>query len=440
MANTIEYKCPSCGGKIEWNSTAQKMKCPFCDSEFDIETLQHLDDVLSAEQDSQMNWEDTGGSEWSQGETEGMRVYRCESCGGEVVTDETTAASSCPYCGNPVIMTGNFSGDLKPDCVIPFKLDKEAAKKALLAHMDGKKLLPSVFKSANKIDEIKGVYVPVWLYDADVDARIRYHGKKVRRWQDDRYEYTETNHYTILRAGDLSFERVPVDGSTKMDDTMMESLEPFDFNEAVDFRTAYLSGYLADKYDVDAEACSERANTRIKHSTLNEFAKTVQGYDSVTVEHDSINLSHGKAKYALYPVWLLNTSWNGQKFSFGMNGQSGKFVGNLPADKGKAVKFFFAAFGIAGVLVYLIGSMFSAVGFSALNTKLLLIALIVALIIGGITLGMLLGELKSVVQQYAAAEYIKKDSFLLREHEDVFTHRDLEKRELPRQTPPDQQN
>jgi hypothetical protein len=190
---------------------------------------------------------------------------------------------------------------------------------------------------------------------------------------------------------------------------------------------------------VDAEHCIERANTRIKNSTLSEFAKTVQGYDSVNMEHDSIQLKGGKAKYALYPVWLLNTSWNGSKFSFAMNGQSGKFVGNLPADKGKAFRMFLTVFGIAGAAIYLIGSMFSEVGFSALNTKLLLIALGIALLIGGITLGVLLSELHSVAQQYAAAEYMKEGSFQLRQREDLFTHRDVEKREIPRSQPPEQQ-
>ena len=356
MADLIEYKCPSCGGKIEFDSTSQQMKCPFCLSEYDLETLKAYDEELKADKpDSEMNWESEAGSDWQQGEAENLRIYKCQSCGGEVVADETTAASKCPYCDNPVIMTGQFSGDLKPDLVIPFKLDKEAAKAALLKHMEGKPLLPKVFKSQNHIDEIKGVYVPVWLFDAEVDADIRYRAKKIKRWSDQNYQYVETSIFSVRRQGGISFSHVPVDGSEKMNDTMMESLEPFDFKQAVPFQTAFLSGYLADRYDVDADASIARANERIRQSTLNEFRKTVQGYDAVDVEHDSIRLRNGETKYALYPVWLLNTSWNGQKYTFAMNGQSGKFVGNLPSDKGKAWAIFFAVTAVVTVISYLIG-------------------------------------------------------------------------------------
>ena len=356
MADLIEYKCPSCGAQIEFDSVSQQMKCPYCLSEFDLETLKAYDEQLKADVgESEMNWESEAGSDWEQGEADGLRIYKCQSCGGEVVSDETTAASKCPYCDNPVIMTGQFSGDLKPDLVIPFKLNKEAAKAALAKHMEGKPLLPKVFKSQNHIDEIKGVYVPVWLFDADVDADICYRGKKIKRWSDQNFQYVETSIFSIRRQGGISFSNVPVDGSKKMDDTLMESLEPYDFKQAVPFQTAFLSGYLADRYDVDADASIERANERIRQSTINEFRKTVQGYDAVETEQDCIRLKNGQTKYALYPVWLLNTSWNGQKYTFAMNGQSGKFVGDLPSDKGKAWGIFFAVTAAVTVVSYLIG-------------------------------------------------------------------------------------
>ena len=140
---------------------------------------------------------------------------------------------------------------------------------------------------------------------------------------------------------------MPVDGSSKMDDALMESIEPFDFTDAVDFQTAYLAVYLADKYDVDSEQSITRANERIKKSTEQAFASTVKGYSSVMPESSSVHLKNGVAKYALYPVWLLNTSWNGEKYTFAMNGQTGKLVGDLPMDKGAYKKWLF---GIAGAV------------------------------------------------------------------------------------------
>lgn len=347
MATLQEYKCPCCDGAIAFDSASQKMKCPYCGNEFEMETLASYDNELHNDTESNMQWETNAGSEWQEGETDGLRTYQCKSCGGEIVGDDTTASTKCPYCGNPVVMMGQFTGALKPDFVIPFKLDKKAAKAALIKHYSGKKFLPKVFKDQNHIEEIKGVYVPFWLFDADADANIRYKGTRVRVWSDSRYDYTETSFYNVTRQGSLGFERVPVDGSTKMDDKLMESIEPFDFSQAVDFQTAYLAGYVADKYDVDAETSIERANARIKKSTEDAFAETVDGYNVVTPVASSINLQNGTSKYALFPVWILNTKWNGKDYTFAMNGQTGKLVGNLPLDTSAYKR---SLFGIAGVI------------------------------------------------------------------------------------------
>lgn len=343
MSVIQEYKCPCCGGAIEFDSKLQKMKCPYCDNEYEMETLASFDEVLSKEQADNMQWDSSAGSEWEDGETDGLRVYVCKSCGGEIVGDDTLGSTACPYCDNPVVLMGQFAGDLKPDYVIPFKLDKDDAIKALKKHYGGKKLLPKVFSSQNHIEEVKGVYVPFWLFDAEAEANVRYKAAKIRTWSDSRYNYTETSFYSVVRGGSISFAQVPVDGSTKMDDALMESIEPFDMSGAVDFRTAYLSGYLADKYDVDSETSITRANERIKKSTEETFRSYVKGYESVTTENSSVNLQNGSAKYALYPVWLLNTTWRGKKYSFAMNGQTGKLVGDLPMDNGAYKRYFFIA-------------------------------------------------------------------------------------------------
>lgn len=347
MATLQEYKCPCCDGAIEFDAESQKMECPFCGSEFEAETLAAYDNELKNDTGSNMQWETNAGSEWQEGEANGLRTYQCNSCGGEIVGDDTLAASKCPYCGNPIVMMGQFSGSLKPDYVIPFRFDKNAAKEALMNHYKGKKFLPKVFKDQNHIDEIKGVYVPFWLFDADASANVRYKAARIRHWSDSNYEYTETSYFNVTRAGSLGFNNVPVDGSSKMADELMESIEPFDFSQAIDFQTAYLAGFMADKYDVNAEESIERANKRIKNSTEDVFAQTVEGYTTVEPVTTSINLYNGTSKYALLPVWILNTSWNGEKYTFAMNGQTGKFVGNLPCDKGAYKRWLF---GMAGVI------------------------------------------------------------------------------------------
>lgn len=353
MAEVIEYKCPNCSGAIIFDSSIQKMKCPYCDSELEMDSLKKLDEELKdlpASED--LSWEKTSGQQWQDHEAEEMRVYVCQSCGGELVTEQTTVATSCPYCDNPVVLKERLSGDLKPQYVIPFQLDKNDAKAAFLNHLKGKKLLPSVFKDENHIDEIKGLYVPFWLFDADTEADGKYKGTMVRHWSDGNYNYTETSHFALLRSASMSYERVPVDASSKLDDQLMQSLEPFDFKDAVDFQTAYLAGYLADRYDQNAENSLDFANQRMRQSTQHALAATVRGYGSIIQDDTSIRFKNAHPLYVLYPIWLLNTTWKGNQYVFAMNGQTGKFVGNLPMDQRKYWNYFLLTFLLVTLVIY----------------------------------------------------------------------------------------
>lgn len=351
MGAIQEYKCPCCGAEVTFDSTAQKMKCPYCLTEFEMESLKQYDEELSKEA-SDMDWQLDESLQWMA--EDGMKLYSCQSCGGEIAADDNTAASFCPYCGNPVVLKGSIAGSLKPEYIIPFKLDKKAAEAKFAEHLKGKKLLPKVFKTQNHIEEIKGIYVPYWLYDSKATARMRYKATKLRTWSDKNYNYTETSYFAVMREGDIAFSHVPVDGSSKMADDLMESIEPFDFKEAVPFQSAYFSGYYADKYDVDKETNANRANERVKKATSDRFMQSVVGYSSVIPDGGSIQLQGGKVSYAMYPVWILTTKWMGQDYLFAMNGQTGKFVGNLPMDKNLLKAYIAKTFGIFAVITYAI--------------------------------------------------------------------------------------
>ena len=353
-AAASKLTCPACKAELNCDTGEKEATCPGCGAEFEVEALLAYAARKEEKKPDNMTWDTQAGGQWQQGETDGLRVYSCKTCGGEIVADETTGATACPYCGNPVVLSGHFAGSLKPDLVIPFRVDKKAAIAALNNHYKGKRLLPKVFKDQNHIEEVKGLYVPVWLFDADADAQVEYEATKVRTWSDSDYDYTETSHYAVLRGGTLGFADVPVDGSTKMDDTLMESIEPFDISGAVPFQAAYLPGYLADKYDVDADASIGRANERIKQSTEDAFRSTVIGYTSVTTVDSNVRLENGRARYALLPVWILNTQWNGRKFTFAINGQTGKIAGDLPMDKGAFWKYLLGVTGAVTALAFAI--------------------------------------------------------------------------------------
>ncbi len=337
MASQVtNYKCPACSGPLHF--TGGKLQCDYCGSTFTVEDIE----ARMAEADSQAakafaerpqesgQWDASQmGSDWG-AEAENLRVYNCPSCGAELLCDAATAATSCPYCGNHAIVPGQFAGALKPDLVLPFQLEKDAAVKALKRHYQGKAFLPKSFKDENHVQEIKGVYVPFWLFDGMAQAAAEYNATQVSVHQEGDYEVTTTRHFQIRRSGDVSFEKVPVDASKRMPDDLMDSIEPYDYKDLRPFTTACLPGFLADRYDVSVQDCSARADERCRNSALAMLRDTVQGYDTCVPTSENVRLHRGRVRYALMPVWLLSTQWKGKNFLFAMNGQTGKLVGDLP--------------------------------------------------------------------------------------------------------------
>lgn len=345
MSDLIDFKCPACGGSMEFEPNAQNMKCPYCDTIIDIDKFNEAYEQVNTQkfeedgenykvkEKSDGIWDTTMGGEWDTEDKNNMSVYSCQSCGGEVITENTVGATTCPYCGNNVVISGQFLGKFKPNYIIPFQIDKQRAKQALNKHIQGKKFLPKVFKDQNHIEKIEGVYVPFWLFNCNADANIAYEAQKIRTWSDSEYNYRETTNYMVSREGNIEFEKIPVDGLTRMPNDLMESIEPFEFESAVKFQTGYLAGYLAEKYDVDAQECIDRVNSRVEESVEDAFRNTVVGYDRVSVRNSNVKVDSGEIDYVLYPVWILHTNWNKKQYTFAMNGQTGKFVGDLPMDK-----------------------------------------------------------------------------------------------------------
>ena len=355
MAAIKEYKCPNCGGTVKFDSSTQNMKCPYCDTEFEIEALEAYQKEVAIPEKDNYNWDGKGDlQEWGADELNDLTQGSCPSCGAELLGDKNTAAMVCPSCGNTQIMVKQLTGLLKPDYVIPFKLDKKAATEALKNFYKGKKLLPNSFKSENRINSIQGVYLPFWLFDANANGHIRYKATKTKSWSDANYNYTKTDYYSIIRDGSIAFEKVPVDGSEKMDDSYMDAIEPFNYADMKDFQTAFLSGYIAEKYDVDADNSRERAGQRIKTTLETEFAKSVSGYSSVAKESSAVDIEGGKVSYSLFPAWILNTKYKNENYMFLMNGQSGRLVGKLPSDNGLIWKYRLMHTGILGAIFTLI--------------------------------------------------------------------------------------
>lgn len=382
MATQItSYKCPACTGPLHFVGDSGRLECDYCESSFTVEEIEALyaqkdaeaAEVFSKEaeraseaqeqqEDSTQEIKSTGGSwdgstisaDW--GEDAGvMSAFTCPSCGAELICEHTTAATSCPYCGNPSIVPGQLDGSLKPDLVIPFKLDKEAATAALKQHYKKRPFLPGTFSSGNQIKKIQGVYVPFWLFNARAYADCCFDASNSISTREGDYIVTRTSHFEVFRSGVVDFENIPTDASKKMPNDLMDSLEPFDYSGLKPFSPAYLPGYLANKYDVPMEDCTARADARCEKTAIDTMREDVSGYQIVTARSENVNIRRGRVSYALLPVWIIKTKWQNRDYLFAMNGQTGKFVGNLPVSKGRFWGWCGGLTAAFGLIFYLLG-------------------------------------------------------------------------------------
>ena len=343
MAEITDFKCPNCGAPLAFSPSDGEVKCAYCDSTFQASVLEKLyadEQAPSGTSDEAVDWGKTPpGSSWEAGEEESLYVYSCPSCGAQIICDENTIATSCVYCGNPTVLEGRLAGTLKPDLIIPFKKTRDDAIAALRAFYKGKRLLPKVFSADNHIEEIQGIYVPFWLFDSDIEADFVYDAVRSHMAIVGDNEITTIQHFRAARSGRMGFDKIPVDGSTKMEDRYMDAIEPFNYEELVPFARAYLPGFLAEKYDVDAEQSLSRVSARIEKSVQMAMSTTLP-YDQYILKHHHIAFTDKCARYALLPVWMLTTRWKGQTYTFAMNGQTGRFVGDLPVSRGRAAGWF----------------------------------------------------------------------------------------------------
>ncbi|WP_296399453.1 hypothetical protein [Acidaminococcus timonensis] len=363
---SVAYKCPNCGGPLEFQPGASQVVCPYCDTKLDVAQMEALfarqqERAAAAQEAKEERWNtEMAGKEWSTEEASVLKAFTCSACGAEIVCDENTLATECCYCGNPTMMPNRFSGMLKPDYVIPFTKTKDDAVAALKEFYKGKRLLPAAFTANNRVQDIQPMYVPFWLFDSKIHASADFQGEDDNVMETSDEIITETRVFQCIRSGRMSFHKIPVDGSSKMDDTYMESIEPFDYSKMVPFSPAYLTGFLADKYDVDAEASVPRADERVERSAVGVLEETVKarGYDRTILKDSVVRKDEDQVAYALAPVWILTTRYQDKPYTFMMNGQTGKMVGTLPYDNQKSLMIMGAVAAILTPALYFVAKMF----------------------------------------------------------------------------------
>ncbi|MEN8077942.1 hypothetical protein ABFP60_13340 [Clostridioides difficile] len=349
----ITYKCPNCGAEINFDPALQKGKCDFCLSEFTIEDIETLNNI-NKNHITEEQLEEQHNREWNNiGEK--TDTYSCPRCGAEIVCDKTTTTTFCCYCHGPVVLSDKLNGEFRPSKVIPFKINKDTAIENFMKWSKKKWFLPNEFSSSKQLEKITGIYIPFWLVNSNVTGQMSARGKKVSTWVSGDYRYTKTDIYNVYREANLSFNNVPHNASTKMDDKIMESIEPYDSMELKEFSIAYLPGFFSEKYDRSKDQVLPIIENKIRSGTNDILRNSIVGYSVVDVVGTHENFNKTSCEYALMPVWMMTYSSGNKNYIFAMNGQTGKVFGSLPVSKGKLLLLFLLVFIIVFLLVFIGG-------------------------------------------------------------------------------------
>lgn len=341
----ITYKCPNCGGDLRFDPESQKYRCEYCRSEIGLTEAE-----LAAQQAD-------GAKEDGAVKEAGAVLYNCPSCGAEIVTDESTTATFCYYCHNPVVLAGKMQGEYHPDYVIPFAIDREKALNIFDGWIRKKRYIPKAFYSREQVEKLSGVYFPYWLYSCHVEGELDAEGIKRKSWVTGNIQYTQTQKYDVSREGDMQVEHVTRNALSKADRRLVEGVLPFQMEKLQPFQMGYLSGFMAEKRDMEEDKFQAEVQQEVKGYAENALRSQVAGYESLQVRSQTTALKSEKWDYALMPVWTLTYKdpKSDKVYYFACNGQTGKVCGELPVDKGRLAALFASVFVPVFVALLIVG-------------------------------------------------------------------------------------
>ena len=327
--STMTFKCPCCGGYLEFDPTLQKFKCLYCGQVLSEEELREQSQAKEEAFEAAEAQEQPVSAEG----TEHLRTYHCQMCGAEIVTDDTTAATRCYFCHSPVVLHDRLDDEFRPDGVIPFQLDKETAEKQFMDYIKKKKFVDRAFFNGAQLEMFSGVYYPWWYADVEGEAEFNGEGTRSSVSSTPTHIVTTTRVYSVHREGKLSFRNLARKALMKADGKLSDGIHPYDVSGIKPYASGFLSGFLAEKRDIP------EATAKV------EMTSEASGYASGMMEAEhpfntldgstTFKATDVRMKYVLLPAWVLTYKGgkDGAPYYYMMNGQTGRVCGKLPIDK-----------------------------------------------------------------------------------------------------------
>lgn len=321
-------KCSSCDGALEFNAQTGKMECRFCGNSYVPEQGNSSQKIFYKRETMECN------------------IYACTSCGAQLAVNRVESSSFCAYCGQPTIVFSRVSQELKPDYIIPFRITKEQAFNIVRQRFAKGAVVPKAIKEF-KIEKMRGIYIPYFIYD------IVYRDTKTLTGEVD-YAVAKSKKYYIRQA-EGEFKGIVYDASKQLNDELAIRLEPYDLGGVKPFAPEYLSGFYADKYDLDWQEVEAYGAARAKQFFDIEMKKSVKADSVYLLNLGKPSYEFQKIQYALMPVWFITFRYKNEPYTILINGQTGKMVGSVPIDAGNLWTVFFASlFGISIAGTFLI--------------------------------------------------------------------------------------
>ena len=320
------FKCKNCGGNTIYSPEHKGMFCPYCESE-----------------KSEVRKYDL------------YNITICPDCGGALEIGEHTSAMQCPFCDNHIILNERVEGEYQPQKLIPFKYSKNMVKNIMKDKFRKCIFSPTDFLSEVRLNSMSGEYIPFWMYDYNAHCTYRGEGIKVRTWTTGEIQHTETSYYDVVRDMNIAYHDIPVDASVNMPDNIMDLMEPYQYNEMVDFAPEYMSGFGGEKYNMAASLVENRAETKMRGSAESILMNSISGYARVNQMQKDVTAQNTASRYCLLPIWKYIYKYNDVLYPFYVNGQTGKIVGKVPISAKKVWAYGLTLWGALTLIILMLG-------------------------------------------------------------------------------------
>lgn len=310
------HKCLSCGSNLFFELKEGTLNCQSCGNKYFPEIFD-VSELLSSIKEGDAGDEEAGKHE-----------IVCNSCGSVMVTDEKTMSTVCAFCGSPALVTRRLQKEFRPDYIIPFKNTAKEITEMVKTWAKERTYLPKDFWRKCSFTNPTGIYVPFWLVDANCYFDIVGGGSYIKRGE----ALDRVNFFEVERKGTFRMEKVPFDGSIRINDRMMEAIEPFDYSELVPFSSAYLQGFYSERYELTVNDMANRITNRFRDYMYSAAVDhmEIKKYEQFNLEQDKSTTDGFVIKYALLPVWFMKLKYRRTIYNIVVNGQTGEVAGTTP--------------------------------------------------------------------------------------------------------------